>query len=362
MIIVLATSNTRRTSMRSDLANLLPGVPWVESPFFELMLSAMEHDAETRRIAIDLNRDGYAVLDFPDPDIEDRAERIKTALKGSYDWDRWRTVDYAQGGGMRIQDAWRHNADVRSLATNERILSILQVLYGRRPIPFQTLNFPVGTQQHFHSDSVHFSCVPERFMCGVWLALEDIDESNGPLIYYPGTHKWPIYSNEQIGHLVTEQPNFSQVTFEPLWRSLVEAHGIRPKRFCAKKGQALIWAANLMHGGDKQISADRTRWSQVTHYYFENCAYYTPMASIPALGTFAFRNIVDIVTGERIENMLMGQKVDQHDIARLAFRAKVPLGFDGAAYLAANPDVAASGVDPLDHYERFGKREGRALA
>jgi hypothetical protein len=34
-------------------------------------------------------------------------------------------------------------------------------------------------------------------------------------------------------------------------------------------------------------------------------------------------------------------------------------GFDRAFYLAANPDVAAAGVDPLAHYEQFGWREGR---
>ncbi|MFC4171993.1 peroxidase family protein [Microvirga sp. GCM10011540] len=34
--------------------------------------------------------------------------------------------------------------------------------------------------------------------------------------------------------------------------------------------------------------------------------------------------------------------------------------FDGAAYLAANPDVAAAGMDPLDHYVRFGAAEGRS--
>ena len=56
---------------------------------------------------------------------------------------------------------------------NTGILSLFSTLYGRRAWPFQTLNFPVGTQQHYHSDSVHFSSVPERFMCGVWVDLED---------------------------------------------------------------------------------------------------------------------------------------------------------------------------------------------
>ena len=35
------------------------------------------------------------------------------------------------------------------------------------------------------------------------------------------------------------------------------------------------------------------------------------------------------------------------------------LGFDTAAYLAANPDVAAAHFDPLWHYLRLGIHEGR---
>ena len=36
-----------------------------------------------------------------------------------------------------------------------------------------------------------------------------------------------------------------------------------------------------------------------------------------------------------------------------------PDGFNAAYYLAKNPDVAAAGVDPLRHYETYGKKEGR---
>jgi ectoine hydroxylase-related dioxygenase (phytanoyl-CoA dioxygenase family) len=36
-------------------------------------------------------------------------------------------------------------------------------------------------------------------MVGVWVALEDIDSSNGPLIYYPGSHRLPIFTNEHLG-------------------------------------------------------------------------------------------------------------------------------------------------------------------
>jgi hypothetical protein len=39
----------------------------------------------------------------------------------------------------------------------------------------------------------------------------------------------------------------------------------------------------------------------------------------------------------------------------------LPPDFDPAAYLKANPDVAAAKADPRKHYLDFGYREGRPL-
>ncbi|NML30845.1 methyltransferase domain-containing protein [Paraburkholderia antibiotica] len=39
----------------------------------------------------------------------------------------------------------------------------------------------------------------------------------------------------------------------------------------------------------------------------------------------------------------------------------MPPDFDPSAYLEANPDVAAAGVDPVVHYRQFGWREGRSI-
>jgi hypothetical protein len=38
----------------------------------------------------------------------------------------------------------------------------------------------------------------------------------------------------------------------------------------------------------------------------------------------------------------------------------VPADFDAQEYLRQNPDVAAAGVDAAEHYEKFGRAEGRA--
>ncbi|MEE3626424.1 phytanoyl-CoA dioxygenase family protein [Nitrospirillum sp. BR 11752] len=350
-------------SLRNEYRNPLPGVPVVESPFFERLFMAQDPTPEEVRIAQDLREKGYAVVDFPEPEFDRLATEIREELSGQYDWQAWRA---GQIPSLRIQDAWETNANVRRIAANQHVLKLLERLYGRRAFPFQTLNFAVGTQQHVHSDSVHFSSIPERFMCGVWVALEDIDMDNGPLMYYPGSHKWPLYLNEHIGvnsqHLNRQFAQYGD--YEYLWRELISVHDVKPEIFLAKKGQALIWSANLLHAGGKQNDLNRTRYSQVTHYYFDDCSYYTPLASDPFYGNIYFRNLMDISQGGQVANKICGHEVPEAFIkvtvpGKTARSTKLPADFDPEAYLALNPDVKAANVEPAEHYLNHGQREGR---
>ena len=113
-------------------------------------------------------------------------------------------------------------------------------------------------------------------MAGVWVALEDINASNGPLQYYPGSHKLREYSMQDFG-LESGYENYRH--YEACIQDLLEAEALRPEFGTLQQGQALIWHANLLHGGAAQTDLARSRHSQVTHYYFEDCAYYTPMNS-----------------------------------------------------------------------------------
>lgn len=288
--------------------NPLPGVPDVESPFFEEVFSAKNASADTMDVANQIRERGYAVIDFPDSEFDVKKDRIIASLAPTFDFEMWKKDLWPKNDGLRIQDAWKTNPDVLSFATNQSIIKLLQELYGRKPIPFQTLNFPVGTQQTIHNDQVHFSSIPERFMCGVWIAMEDIDDDNGGLEYYPGSHKIQSYVNEHIAACSSAQdkPLDHYVRYGDLWKKLIAKYDIKPERFYAKKGQALIWSSNLLHGGVRHLDPSRTRWSQVTHYFFENCAYYTPMLSDPAFGNTRYRKITDITNDTPIPNIYSG--------------------------------------------------------
>jgi ectoine hydroxylase-related dioxygenase (phytanoyl-CoA dioxygenase family) len=191
-------------------------------------------------------------------------------------------------GLPRIRDAWRISENVKAIALAPRVLAVLEALYRKKPLCFQTLNFEVPTEQSPHSDSMHFMATPPEFMCGVWVALEDIDTDNGPLIYYPRSHKLPFLDYPDIRFEAKEE-DFSDNRkfadqrnrqYEAHIGKLIEENGFEPEYGTIKKGQALVWAANLLHGGAPLNDRTRTRNSQVSHYLFKGTdSYYTPLVS-----------------------------------------------------------------------------------
>lgn len=358
----------------SNPSELLRGVPLIESPLFSQSLDSMDLSEQERETAVQLNQRGYAVIDFPDPHLDARIDRIKANLVARFGDRLMDPESIKNTGDLRVQDAWRSDEDVKAIAANSEVIALLSKLYGRKAFPFQTLNFPVGTQQQKHSDAVHFSSQPERFMCGVWLAMEDIKAEAGPLCYCPGSHKWPIISNAMIGRRGwNSSAHSAQSPFERVWEALVDASGIQEEIFLARKGQALIWTANLLHGGSVQTDPRLTRWSQVTHYYFDDCIYYTPAFSDEPLGKLDLRSIIDIASGEIKPNTLLGEPATPVSsskplsfLARLGrrFRPKaklqdLPDDFDSEAYYRLNPDVLAEGDDAASHYLNHGRLEGR---
>ena len=293
------------------MTHILPGLPIVESPLFAQQKNNMGLTASEEDIASSLHARGYAVFDFPDPDIDARIERIKTNLGPGFGVDFDDPQSDKTLGERRVQDAWKFNEDVRAIAANQSVQALLGKLYGRPAFPFQTLNFPVGTQQEAHADTAHFSSLPERFMCGVWLAMEDVGPDAGPLFYYPGSHRWPIISNILIGRRGYGAPlNSAQDPYGPAWRALCDAHDAQPECFLARKGQALIWCANLLHGGSHQHDPRQTRWSQVTHYYFDDCIYYTPAFSDEALGELDLRQSRSVDDNSLRPNRYLGSDVE----------------------------------------------------
>ena len=362
---------------------ILSGVPLVESPFFKEIASSSYFDEHEAEIAADLNLYGFAVLPGFYTHIAQQAQQIQQDLEPIFNGEQSIGREPPSGQPVsRIQDAFKVSATVKQIACEPRVVALLSKLYGRQAFAFQTLNFKQGSQQAAHSDSVHFSSIPERFMCGVWVALEDVALDAGPLCYYPGSHTLPIYDCRQVGF--TPSDTVDQTVYEPTWNKLIEANGIRKKVFIASAGDALIWAANLLHGGEPILRPGATRWSQVTHYYFEGCQYYTPMQSDLIAAKIAKRDPTNIASGLPISKGLhpspmasesivsnagglvgYGQKLMANLLGRKRISAPayteiaLPADFDEQAYAFLNPDLAYAELTPAAHYARHGHAEGR---
>ncbi len=255
------------TTMSARLGSADAHTPPIEGDDLDAYLGKGGFDAETEAFIGDLARDGVARIDLGD-------EALATCDAAVAQASRW--LD--QAGIARVQDAWRQAPAVRALAAHPKVLRLLTAAYGRAAFPFQTLNFKHGTQQPLHSDCIHFSSLPERFMCGVWVALEDIHPDAGPLTYRPGSHRLPIVTMQTAGlNAGVAAPEDYDRLYVPAIAAQADAFPAREA--VLKKGQAFVWAANLIHGGAPILDAARTRQSQVTHYYFEGCQYYTPLLS-----------------------------------------------------------------------------------
>ena len=159
---------------------------------------------------------GYVIVDIDSDEFGSLADRTIADVEPLYEVD------------PRVQDAWQRVESVRTLALQPRLLKILQLLHGRKPFAFQTLNFPVGTQQLTHSDIIHFHSSPAYFMAGVWIAFEDIDADNGPLHYYPGSHRLPLFTLDRLGvsgSVEDSRYNYTQL-YEPAIQRLIEGQGL----------------------------------------------------------------------------------------------------------------------------------------
>lgn len=279
-------------------------LPWTESPFFETQLKTADLSDADKALAKSYADHGYVIID---PEIDESvSDTIVESLAPRF---KKMTND------LRIQDAWKFSEYVRKVAVSEAVLSKLRILYKREPIPFQTLNFPVGTQQATHSDMIHFNSIPQRFICGVWVAFEDIAIDQGPLHYYPGSHKLPFYDMIDIGVKASDSVEMKKAlmayagNYVSFIQKVIDELGLKKQVLTIKKGQAMIWSANLLHGGEKILREGATRHSQVTHYYFEDCIYYVPRLSDIAINKLYLNNLVNIRTGEKVVNTYFGKEV-----------------------------------------------------
>lgn len=177
---------------------------------------------------------------------------------------RWRA------GRTKLLDLYTYSAAARKAIAAPEVISFLRLIFGEIPRAFQSLNFWYGSQQDIHKDSAYVRVDGNPMaLAASWIALEDLEPGIGELEYYEGSHRAPDYLFGGVAKWMEgEAGDFKseQAQFLASLAADAKKYSHRRTSFVARKGDVLIWHADLAHGGSKIIKPNRTRRSLVTHY------------------------------------------------------------------------------------------------
>ena len=170
----------------------------------------------------------------------------------------------ARGQAYKLNNLFGRRAEIRRVALSPKLRKVFEELLEGEPMICNSLNFERGSQQEYHIDTWYMPPPVENRMIAAWFAIDDVDASNGPLSYYPGSHKIPGYrfSHGRLNEIRAERP-----ACDAYLRSEIEKRGLKPVEFHGKRGDVFIWHAQLLHAGRPILDMGRTRKSLVVHYW-----------------------------------------------------------------------------------------------
>ena len=162
---------------------------------------------------------------------------------------------------------------IRELIFAPAITGFLGLLFESHVFASQSLTFLRGSAQEPHQDSAYVAYTIARRFAASWVALEDVTIGAGELFYYDGSHRFADFTyggrHKSVSEAMRLGPDSALDAEIPAHvRSLAaraNQAGLAKSVFAAKRGDALIWHADLVHGGNP-ISTTATRKSVVTHY------------------------------------------------------------------------------------------------
>ena len=238
-------------------------------------------DRQLRSEVEDFNRDGYVILrGAVDHAVIDRYLREYEIAASTPDTLLISTPGHSRPTepfdsvlthqpGTKVLDSGMMLATGPHLCFAPRLSQFLKMLFQETALAFQTLHFEMGSVQGIHQDTSYVVVDKDPLkLIASWTALEDVEAGTGELTYYVGGHRLPEYVySRSFKHFNFDRDGPQQ--HDTHYRELhAEAtrRGLVQSTFLPKKGDVLLWHADLPHGGSVVTAPGRTRRSLVTHY------------------------------------------------------------------------------------------------
>jgi hypothetical protein len=266
------------------------------------------------------------------------------------------SADRVRSAPYKLLDPHLDDAPLRDIATTKALMAILRELLGARPLVCNSLLFEWGSQQDAHFDTFFMPPKTPNMMAAAWIAIDPVTPENGPLYYYPKSHRIAPYrfSHGGISAVMSELQTGAAAHIE----TIIRDHGLQKQTFLANQGDVLIGHAQLLHGGSPILNPRATRCSLVIHYFTElDFPHPDQRVELGEDRWILKRNpscVIDKTSLAEAAAFIATLTVTD------AMRDAVPASFDARLYLAANQDVLRAGVNPWTHYIEYGRVEGRA--
>ena len=185
----------------------------------------------------------------------------------------------------RILNLFENNKEVESIFKDPALLKILSFVLGKDVLPFQTINFYKSSSQPAHSNHLHLTTEPLGYLIAVWVALEDVQPGCGEFMYYPGSHRLPYLMNNNFHHDNTawKIDAMHDRKYEDRIADEIKEYNLKMEVFQPKKGDIIIWHANLLHGSIPVVRPELTRKSLVMHYFAKDVLCYHESIEKPAI-------------------------------------------------------------------------------
>ena len=224
------------------------------------------------------SKNGYVIL--PKFLEENKVDQINSDVKGLIENEN---VKFRYNG-RKIMFAHKISEAINSVGNGDKLKEVLGMLMSKKVELFQSINFIKGSEQRTHSDTVHMTSFPLGNLIAVWVALEDITMENGPLHYYTGSHTLPYILNRDFDNVGSSLflGKAGYKGYEDHVEMVLETSDFKKDIFLAKKGDILIWHANLLHGGNPMNNQELTRKSMVFHYYTNDAICYHEITQRPS--------------------------------------------------------------------------------
>ena len=203
-------------------------------------------------------------------------------------WLRARLAEAAEGRQVwQIVNIWMASRPFRRLLEHPKITADIAQLTGSKELrvwhdQIQYKPAEQGGVTSWHQDAPAWPVIAPMTEVSAWVALDDVDESNGCMSMVPGSHRWGDASE-----LLHQLASFDAVPVS------FHGHDVRVVRRPVRKGEVHYHHALTWHGSHANTSG-RPRRAIAIHYMLDGTRFV-------ASGQHPIKRLIEVPDGAPVE-------------------------------------------------------------